>query len=449
MKINIPKHANYIIHTLQDHGYEAYVVGGCVRDSLLGQIPKDWDITTSASPYEVKELFAHTIDTGLQHGTVTIMMDKEPYEVTTYRMDGDYVDHRRPTEVIFTKSLAEDVLRRDFTINAMAYNDEAGLVDLHHGKEDLEQGIIRCVGVARDRFDEDALRILRALRFAARFDFTIEEETQKAMAEKKEFLKDISAERIREEFTKMITSDHPEIILTAYEMGITKIILPEWDVMMATPQNHPHHMYNVGIHSLTAMQHVKATPVLRYAMLLHDSGKPATRTTDENGIDHFYQHPLISGDIARTVMNRLKFDNATKNQVITLVKWHDWRFMTKEEINKRSIRRLANKIGVENTRLLFEVQKADILAQSMHQRMDKLEILALTMDLFEEIVADMDCLTIKDLAINGGDLIRLGIKPGKHMGEILDMLLFMVLDDPKLNNKDLLLCMVTEMEHLK
>ncbi len=448
MKINIPKHANFIIHTLQEHGYEAYVVGGCVRDSLLGQKPKDWDITTSASPYEVKELFAHTIDTGLQHGTVTIMMDKEPYEVTTYRMDGDYVDHRRPTEVIFTKSLAEDVLRRDFTINAMAYNDEAGLVDLHHGKEDLEQGIIRCVGVARDRFDEDALRILRALRFAARFDFAIEEETKKAMVEKKAFLKDISAERIREEFTKMITSDHPEIILTAYEMGITKIILPEWDAMMATTQNHPHHMYNVGIHSLTAMQHVANTPVLRYTMLLHDSGKPATKTSDENGIDHFYQHPVISGDITRTVMNRFKFDNATKNQVITLVKWHDWRFMTMDEINKRSIRRLANKIGVENTRLLFQVQKADILSQSMHQRMDKLEILAKTMELFEEIVADMDCLTIKDLAINGGDLIKLGIKPGKHMGEILDMLLYLVLDDPKLNDKALLVQMVTEMEHL-
>lgn len=449
MKINMPRHASFIIETLMEHGHEAYVVGGCVRDSLLFKEPKDWDITTSASPKEVKQLFSHTIDTGIAHGTVTVMMGKEPYEVTTYRIDGEYQDHRRPTEVVFTKSLKEDLLRRDFTINAMAYNDKEGLIDLYGGKEDLKSGMIRCVGEAEKRFDEDALRILRALRFAARFDFVIEESTKQAMVKKKEFLRDISAERIREELTKILISDHPEFLVMAYELGITKIILPEWDKMMETPQKNPHHKYSVGIHTLFSMHGVEAVPHLRYAMLLHDSGKPDCRTTDEKGIDHFNKHPLRSKEIAGTVMRRLKFDNDTIKKVVTLVEWHDWRFRSAGDVNKKSVRRLAGKIGVEMCYLLFQVQKADIMAQSHYQRAEKLEILKQTKLLLDEIVAAKECLTLKELQMDGKGLMELGIQPGKEMGILLHMLLDQVLEHPEWNQKEILIKLVKKRQQEK
>lgn len=445
MKIEMPKNAAWIIDQLMQHGYEAYIVGGCVRDSLLGVVPKDWDITTSASPEEVKELFSHTIDTGIEHGTVTVLLDKEPYEVTTYRIDGKYEDHRRPTKVTFTKSLKEDLLRRDFTINAMAYNEKEGLIDLYGGVEDLKKGLIRCVGIASHRFDEDALRILRALRFAARLNFAIEEETKQAMVEKKEFLKDISAERIREELTKLLVSPHPELLKTAYELGITKVILPEWDRMMETEQVNPHHCYSVGIHTLKGIQRVEATTVLRYTMLLHDTGKPDCKTTDENGIDHFQGHPMRSKEIAAGVMNRLKFDNQTKKQVVTLVEWHDWRFSRKEEINKRGIRRLANKIGVPLCHLLFQVQEADILAQSDYQKEEKLEILAGMKQMLQEVEEAKECLSLKQLEMDGKGLMELGVEPGKEMGRILQELLNHVLENPELNTKEALSALVVEM----
>lgn len=439
MKINMPEAASFIIHKLTRHGFEAYIVGGCVRDSLLQVEPKDWDITTSASPTEVKQLFSRTIDTGIEHGTVTVLIHKEPYEVTTYRIDGKYTDHRRPLEVTFTKSLREDLLRRDFTINAMAYNDDEGLVDFYGGVDDLKRGVIRCVGVASQRFDEDALRILRALRFAARLDFQIEEATRQAMIKKREFLRQISAERIREELTKILISPHPELLLTAYELGISKIVLPEWDRMMETSQNNPHHKYSVGMHTMTGIQKIRPTVVLRYAMLLHDVGKPDCKTTDADGIDHFKKHPLRSKEIARTVMRRLKFDNVTLKRVLTLVEWHDWRFMSQKEINKRAVRRLANKIGVDSCYQLFEVQRADILAQSDYQQEEKLLILEQTKKLLDEVVEAEECLTLKDLNINGKDLIAMGIVPGKEIGRILNGLLKDVLENPELNDRDVLL----------
>lgn len=445
MKINMPKNAAYIIDKLMEHGFEAYIVGGCVRDSLLGHKPKDWDITTSASPLEVKELFHNTIDTGIQHGTVTVMLDREPYEVTTYRVDGEYADHRRPTEVTFTKCLAEDLLRRDFTINAMAYNDAEGLIDLHHGAEDLEKGIIRCVGVAEQRFDEDALRILRALRFAARFDFEIEEETQKAMVVKKEFLKDISAERIREELTKMLISDHPEMLIRAYELGITALILPEWDLMMETKQNNPHHKYSVGMHTMESMKAIKPTTAMRYTMLLHDAGKPAMKTTDEKGIDHFKKHPLESKEIARKVLRRLKFDNDTIKTVTTLVEWHDWRAPSVDTVKKYTIRKMANRIGIDLLYQLFEVQAADVAGQSEYQKEDKLLIIAETKRQLDEIVEAGDCVNLKQMQLDGKDLIALGVKPGKEMGVILNALLKRVLKNPSLNTKEQLTELAKEM----
>jgi tRNA nucleotidyltransferase (CCA-adding enzyme) len=369
--------------------------------------------------------------------------------VTTYRVDGKYEDHRRPSEVTFTKSLKEDLLRRDFTINAMAYNDEEGLIDLYGGEEDLAKGLIRCVGVANQRFDEDALRILRALRFAARLDFTIEEETRQAMIAKKEFLRDISAERIREELTKILVSAHPELLVTAYELGITKIILPEWDKMMETPQNNPHHQYSVGMHTLKGIQIIEKHPHLCYAMLLHDAGKPACKTTDEEGIDHFTKHPLKSKDIAREVLRRLKFDNETVKVVTTLVEWHDWRFMKATDINKKAVRRLANKIGVDLCYQLFKVQHADIMAQSDYQREQKLSILEQTKLLLDEIVADHECITLKDLKLNGKDLIVMGVSEGKQIGWILNSLLDRVLEEPELNTKECLTAMAEELRFVE
>ena len=319
-KINIPENANRIIHTLQSAGYEAYIVGGCVRDAILGKEPDDWDITTSANPDQVKALFRRTIDTGIAHGTVTVMFGKEGYEVTTYRIDGKYEDHRRPTTVTFTRSLLEDMKRRDFTINAMAYNDEEGLIDHFEGMKDLERHLIRCVGDPAERFDEDALRILRAVRFAAQLDFSIEEKTREAIVRQAQYLKDISAERIQVELTKLLLSEHPEELRTAYELGVTEVVLPEFDRMMETEQNNKHHMYSVGEHTLLVVEGVSSTKVLRWAALLHDVAKPLTKTTDENG-DHFYGHNEKGVEVARDVLRRLKFDNATIDRVKSLVYW--------------------------------------------------------------------------------------------------------------------------------
>ena len=287
MRINMPENANRIIETLEAAGYEAYIVGGCVRDSILGRSPGDWDITTSAKPEQIKALFRRTVDTGIQHGTVTVMFGKEGYEVTTYRIDGEYTDHRRPDKVLFTTNLKEDLKRRDFTINAMAYNHRNGIIDIFGGVEDLEKRVIRAVGVAEERFSEDALRILRAVRFSGQLDFSIDEDTQAAMKKLAGTLSKISAERIRVELDKLFVSDHPEKLIMAYEMGITAVVLPEFDRMMEQEQNNPYHLYNVGVHSIYTMKAIDADSICRWAALLHDVGKPDTHTRDDKGIDHF------------------------------------------------------------------------------------------------------------------------------------------------------------------
>ena len=370
MKINMPAQAAKVIKTLEEHGFEAYIVGGCVRDSILGRTPGDWDITTSASPQEVKEIFEHTVDTGIEHGTVTVLMNHEPYEVTTYRVDGKYEDHRRPNEVHFTKSLKEDLLRRDFTINAMAYNDREGIIDMYDGMTDLKNKMIRCVGEATKRFDEDALRILRALRFQAQLGFEIEEKTEEAIRNQARFLKDISAERIQVELEKLITSAYPEVLVNAYKLGVTKIIFPEFDIMMETPQNNPHHKYSVGIHTIEAMKNIEAEHIYRWTMLLHDIGKPEARVEGPDK-DHFKMHPVIGEEIARKILRRLKFDNQTIKQVTTLVRWHDRRFASFEEVNKKTIRRWVSKLTPELFARLMVVQRADINAQSDYHKEQK------------------------------------------------------------------------------
>lgn len=439
MKIQIPQHANYIIKTLQHYGYEAYIVGGCVRDAVLGKEPADWDITTSAKPLQIKSIFQKTVDTGLKHGTVTVLMEKEPFEVTTYRIDGEYEDHRRPNEVTFTTNLREDLMRRDFTINAMAYNDKDGLVDLFGGMEDLEKKLIRCVGNPDDRFDEDALRMLRAVRFAAQLGFEIEEPTMDAIRRKYGFLKDISAERIQVELTKLLVSDHPEKIKTAYELGMTSIFLPEFDAMMNTPQNNPHHKYNVGDHTVEALKRIDADKVLRLAALLHDVGKPDTRSTDAEGIDHFYEHYKKSGEKSEEILRRLKYDNHTIKSVRHLIEWHDFRWDDESYAGMAKVRRLVSKVGIEYFEPLLKLQRADILGQSSYLQEKKLRVLQEVEDIYGEVKKNHDCLTVKDLDIDGVTLIRNGIPAGKRMGIILERLLDMVIEEPKLNQRAILL----------
>lgn len=440
MKIQLPDKVNQIIHTLQQHGYEAYAVGGCVRDSILGRIPDDWDITTSATPEETKSLFPRTFDTGIEHGTITVLIEREAFEVTTYRVDGKYEDSRHPSEVTFTRSLSEDLLRRDFTINAMAYNDKEGLVDIFGGLSDLECKIIRCVGNARERFGEDALRILRAVRFAAQLGFEIEKETQEGIRELAPTLANISAERIQVELVKMLVSPNPGLLKMAYELGITKVILPEFDRMMETTQETPHHKYSVGEHTLKAVEAISPEKVLRLTMLLHDTGKPELKTVDETGRAHFKKHELRSAEMTKEILRRLKFDNDTLYKVVKLVEYHDYRMPAEP----KNVRRAMHKISEELFPYYLEVREADTLAQSEYKQKEKLQNIREIRGCYEEILKKKECVSLKSLAVTGSDLIADGMQPGREIGEVLNKLLEMVIEHPEYNTKEILLRLKNE-----
>ena len=457
MIIQMPEDVKYILEKLNTSGYEAYAVGGCVRDSILGRNPDDWDITTSAKPEETKALFPKTIDTGIQHGTVTVMRNHVGYEVTTYRIDGEYEDSRHPKEVIFTSDLLEDLKRRDFTINAMAYNhledsdlnigidvgknrnsfdsQKSGLVDAFGGMEDIENKIIRCVGNPIHRFEEDALRMMRAVRFSAQLGYEIEEETKKAICVLAGNLANISAERIQVELVKLLVSNHPDYLRTAYETGMTKVFFPEFDKIMETKQNNPHHKYSVGEHTLHSLEHVRADKVLRLSMLLHDIAKPETIQTGEDGVDHFYGHPDKGEEMARQILRRLRFDNDTIGKVCKLVKYHDRKLSLKPE----KLRKAIVGIGPELFPFLLEVKEADMLAQSDYKREEKEQELADIRKVYNKILEAEDCLTLKDLALSGKDLIAQGMRPGKELGETLQKLFDYVLENPQKNNREDLL----------
>lgn len=440
MKITLPRKVLMIINNLQLHGYEAFAVGGCVRDSILARRPEDWDITTSARPEEIKKLFRRTVDTGIEHGTVTVLIGKDSFEVTTYRVDGAYEDSRHPTEVRFTSRLEDDLQRRDFTINAMAYNDEVRLVDVFGGMRDLNHHLIRCVGDPKERFSEDALRILRAVRFSAQLNFPIEPYTAEAVKELAPTLAKISAERIQAELVKLLVSPHPERIRDAYELGITKVILPEWDAMTGVEQNTPHHKYDVAEHTIRAMKYVKRDKILRLTMLFHDMGKPAVKTTDENGRAHFKGHALVSEEIARIVMRRLKFDNDTVKKVTRLVCYHDYR----TEATPENVRRAMNRIGVDLFPYYLAVRMADAKAQSPYRRREKIENIVAMRKLYQEALRNEECVTLRQLAVSGRDLMDLGMQPGRELGSMLSRLLEYVIDDPRRNDKEILCDYVKE-----
>ena len=442
LNIEIPEGAAAILHRLTLAGYEAYIVGGCVRDCLLGRDPKDWDITTSARPYEVKSLFDRTIDTGIAHGTVTVMIGREGYEVTTYRIDGEYEDCRHPKEVQFTNQLIEDLKRRDFTINAMAYNPETGVVDEFDGIGDLERRIIRCVGEPAERFDEDALRILRAVRFSAQLGFEIDEATCRAIRDKAAQLTLISAERIQMELVKILTSSHPAHMKVACDLGITAVILPEYDRIRGVSQKTPNHIYDVEVHTLKAMENIEPDTVLRLTMLMHDFGKPDVKRVLDNGREIFYRHPEISAACAERILRRLKFDNDTRTRVVRLVKWHGLKY----DASEKSVRRALNRVGEDIFNDFIKVQRADIQAKNPAVIPDKLTLLREKEQTYHRIIEEGQCFTVRQLAVGGRDLIKAGIQPGPLLGAVLDKLTEAVIDDQSLNEKEKLLALAMELK---
>ncbi|MDB7829171.1 CCA tRNA nucleotidyltransferase [Intestinimonas butyriciproducens] len=434
-KIMIPHGAQEILETLQFNGYEAYVVGGCVRDSLLGVEPKDWDICTSAIPSRILYSFRdkRVIETGLKHGTVTVVMDDGQYEVTTFRVDGDYSDHRHPDSVNFTESLREDLARRDFTINAMAYSEKTGLVDPFGGAQDLKRKVISCVGNPNDRFSEDALRILRALRFASTYQFDIDNRTSKAIHSKADTLNEIAAERIRVELCKLLSGKGVLCVLMDYSDVIATII-PELRPCIGFEQNNRYHQYTVYNHIAHAVENYKGNDdVVNVALLLHDIGKPLCYTEDERG-GHFHGHGVVSHDIAEVVLDRLRFDNKSKADILELVLYHD----SVIEPAPRVVKRWLNKIGEVQFLRLMDIRIADILAHAVDTQQSRIERHHALVQIEKNVIEEEQCFKLKDMNINGKDLIEIGVPEGKRVGMILDALLESVISGYIPNDHDIL-----------
>ena len=426
----IPKEAEFIINKLHDCGYEAFLVGGCVRDMLMGTTPNDWDITTNALPQDVVNIFPTVIETGIKYGTVTVIINHLPFEVTTYRVDGDYNDNRRPKDVLYTNSLTKDLSRRDFTVNAMAFNRKDGLIDPFGGKEDIQNKILKCVGNPTNRFNEDSLRILRALRFASTKGFAIDPITNKAILKQYTLMDKLSTERILSEIQKLLTGDFVYSVLTEYAEVIT-FVLPDLKPMIGCKQNNPHHKYDVWAHTCNTVKNVPPKLTLRLAALFHDAGKPKTKTT-ENGVDHFYGHAKESEKIATNTLSRSS--NDLVKSVANLVKHHD------TDINDRkSIKRMVSKFGLEQIQDLLILKKADMLAQSGFRKEEKTRIIKEAEKILNDLKQENACFKLKDLKINGKDLIDIGYNQGKHLGKTLHKIFQLVLDDELPNNKKVLI----------
>ncbi|MCR5566362.1 MAG: CCA tRNA nucleotidyltransferase [Clostridiales bacterium] len=438
----LPANVSDLLTRLKGAGFSAYVVGGCVRDSLMGLEPHDWDVCTSALPEQMQSVFSglRTVETGLKHGTLTVVMDHVPYEVTTYRIDGDYTDHRHPDSVRFVDDLTQDLARRDFTVNAMAWSPDTGLADPFGGRRDLSAGLIRCVGEPEQRFEEDALRVLRALRFASVYGFAIEPATASALRAKAPDLKLVAGERVREELLKLLCGKSVGQILREYPEVLAEII-PEIRPMIGYDQQNHHHSFDLWEHTVRGVEGVPADPVLRLAMLLHDTGKPAVRTTDEKGEGHYKGHPKVSEEIARRTAESLHLDNAFRDRLCTLVLHHDTPLRTQSgEINtdRSFLLRRLNKFGEENLRTLFLIHCSDRIATGYSTPEREKARLAERMAALDALLAEQPCFTLKDLAVNGRDLTAVGLK-GKAVGEALQSLLEAVMDGTVPNEKNSLL----------
>ncbi len=432
--MNLPNEIQTAINKLNAAGYEAYAVGGCVRDMLLGLEPKDYDITTNALPGQVKELFSEypVLGFGMVHGTVMVFINAMAIEITTYRSDGTYSDNRRPDYVTFTASLKEDVLRRDFTVNAMCYNPKTGVVDLCGSREDLKNRILRTVGIPAERFKEDSLRILRALRFASVYGFEIEAETAKAILKYKHLLKNVASERISVEINKLLCGGNVyRILMDFYPVFLE--IFPEFEGAKGFLQHSPYHVYDIWEHTAVALKNAPEDPTVRLAVLLHDIGKLQTFSLAENGIGHFYNHANVSAELALDIMNRLKFPIKMRQEVYTLVKYHDLVINNDEVQIKRLLRKHGKKLFWD----MLAIKRADTLAQSPElvtrlKTVNDIEITA------RKILEQQQCFCIKNLAVNGNDIMGLGYK-GKRVGEILNLLLENVIVNNLPNSKEKLL----------
>ena len=434
--VTMPAGAAFVLQRLKENGFQGYVVGGCVRDSLLGRAPKDWDICTDALPEEMQRVFRdqHVIETGLKHGTLTVMYDHEPYEVTTFRVDGEYTDHRHPDEVRFVKNVVDDLARRDFTVNAMAWNPQSGLVDAFGGQEDLRAGVIRCVGEADRRFGEDALRIMRALRFASVYGFDIEAETAAAVHLLKDTLRDVAAERIRVELAKLLCGQGAGKMLREYA-DVFFAILPQLAPMHGFDQRTPYHAYDVWEHTVRAVENAPSTETLRLTLLLHDAGKPAAFTVDEQGVGHAHGHHRLSAEIAAEVLAYLRLDNATRDRILMLVEHHDWPLSTERTLLKRRL----NRLGEEALYQLIEVQRADALGKGTEAAADVEARAEELRQALTVLLAERPCVTLRDMAVNGRDLMAEGIAHGRQLGETLNWLLAEVLNERLPNEREALL----------
>ena len=443
LDITLPMPVSRALSVLEACGYEAYIVGGCVRDSLLGRTPNDWDITTNATPDEMKACFAdfRVIETGIRHGTLTVIMDGIQLEITTYRNDGEYLDNRHPVQVTFSKKIEDDLSRRDFTVNAMAYHPQKGLVDLFGGREDLQAGVIRCVGDAKTRFEEDGLRILRAIRFASILNFEIAEDTANAIHACRGLLSGIAAERVREEFCKLICGSGAVRILREY-IDVIAVFLPELERCVGFEQNTKYHCYDVFEHTLQAVALCDSDDLItRLGVLLHDIGKPLCYTEDEQG-GHFKGHAPVGVEITHEILSRLRFDNETVRRMELLVEWHDIPLSAE----KKRVKRLMQKISDADILRLLEIKRCDRLAHAPDYRElpPELELIPAVID---EIRAEDACLSLRTLAVGGDDLMALGIPKGKAVGQMLQILLDEVIEERLPNEKDALIGFAEE--HIK
>lgn len=438
--MTISDRAQRIIFVLEKAGYEAFAVGGCVRDYIMNNACDDVDITTSAKPEEVEKVLQaeniRFIETGLKHGTVTALLDGESFEITTYRTDGDYKDSRHPENVEFVTDIKEDLSRRDFTINAIAYNSNCGFVDLFGGREDINNKIIRTVGDADKRFKEDALRIMRAIRFASVLSFDIEPETKKAVFNNKELLKNVSAERIFTELSKLLMGDNVFNVLVEYK-DIIAVVIPEVKPILNIPQNTKWHIYNVWEHTCRAVERSPKDLSLRITMLLHDIGKAYSKTTDENGTDHFKGHQKISGEYADAALKRFRVSNEIYNRVMFLVPIHDMHIGT----DRKKIKKWLSKVGEKGLRDLIEVKRADKLAQNPEMTEQELKNLDITQSELDKIIEEGEPFIVKELDINGNDIMALGLK-GRQIGDALNLILEKVIANELVNKKEVLVSFI-------
>lgn len=436
----LPKQVEWVLHTMHQHGKEAFLVGGCVRDLIMNREIHDFDITTSALPNETMEIFqthCKVIPTGIQHGTITVLVDKLPIEITTYRVEQAYIDHRCPSSVIFTKNLLEDLKRRDFTMNAIAYAPQQGFYDPFQGKKDIEQHLIRSVGDPKLRLEEDALRILRALRFSMTLHFDIEEQLTLAIKQKASTLSYISKERIRSEFDQMLLSDHKQLLSTLRAYDVMEQIIPNYSIIYDYEQKTPWHIYDIFQHTDVALDHSDGYPLeSKLAIVFHDLGKPHMETFDEHGIAHYKKHALISEEMAKASMKNLHYDNKTIERTCKLIYYHDYYVKPTRKILRRFLAKFDNDTDFAIQALM--VQMADDQAKNMEKAKEKIDILQESIMLLKEMEKDQDQVSIKDLNVNGHDMMTLGLQ-GKQIKDMLHFLYDIVLDDPQQNEKTYLL----------